>query len=171
MENGIYRKSEWGQAVEYGRHLYGVFPKAGEQMVTGLLSHDGNCFMSYIDDGKHKYPNWIQNYKQTPLSNALEAFIDGEVMAIEKSSVDNREHPELVLESAGMGGWRYEYKRKRNFRRQILKSEVDLETTAIINRYGEVYCPRVDISQVQSKYWEFIEREYEHTHSHHEATA
>lgn len=155
------RMSERDQVIEYGRHLFGVFPWRGEQNVTGVIHFDGGYFESYVGTGNwSQYPNWVREYTETPLGSALEAYVEGREM----------ESDGVVLESAGMSGWRFEYQRKRAFRRAVLTGSVDLGTVAIINRYGEVYCPPDDAESVREQYWEYVDRHYEHRHSHYSVT-
>lgn len=170
--NDKYKLSKWEEAIEYGDHLFGVFSRGGKQKLTGVLHHDGNIFESYVEtDQWGKFPEWVQEYQETPIGNALEAFINGKQMIVEESSVDNFDHPELELQSAGMGNWRFEYEKKRRFRSAILRGEIDLQTTAIINQYGEVFCPQIDAEQIRSKYWDYVDENYEHRQSYQRNTA
>lgn len=170
MTNNI-RDTDWGKAVEYGRHVFGVFPLNEEQIVTGILAHQGEHFTSYVDDGSFKsYANWQQDYKATPLKDVLEAFVEEKEMHTTEMSIGSEYYEQKFIESAGMGGWRFEYERKRAFRRAVLHGDVELETVALFNRYGEVYCPKDEAENVREKYWEFVDENYQHRQSHYEVT-
>jgi hypothetical protein len=165
------RDTAWGKAVEYGRHVFGVFPFDGDQMVTGLLAHDGEYYQSYVDDGSFKsYQNWRQDYTKTPLKDALEAFVEGHEMKTTGVAINREFYPEKSIESAGMDDWRFEYERKRAFKNAVLRGEVDLGVIALFNSYHEIFCPPDEAEGVREKYWEFIGENYEHQQSHYEAT-
>lgn len=165
------KMSDWEQAVEYGNHLFGSFPTETGQCVTGVLHYNGNVFESYVDSGQFKtYTNWIQEYGQTPLSEALEDFVRGEEMNMTECVVNNTHFEEKKLTSAGMGGWRYEFDRKQSFKRSVLRSNTLLDAVVIFNRYGEVYCPIEDAEMIRETYWEYVDENYEHRHSHQAAT-
>lgn len=167
-----WRETPWGQAVEYGRHLFGVFPLEYEQKVTGVLHHDGNVFQSYVGTNCwRKYPNWEQSYKQTPLKDALEAYVNDEEMQTTECmyhcTIFEESEP---LVSAGLTGHRYEYERKRAFRNEILTDRIELGEIAILNRYGDIYCVEGRRDSIQERYWEFVDANYDHRHSYHAAT-
>lgn len=149
--------SEWQEAVEYGRHVFGVFPNDGGQILTGLLHHDGEYFTSYVDSGSwNEYPFWYREYEHTPLRDALEAFVTEDEMQTTEGVFKNQYYEQEPLESAGMSGWQYRYQSKRSFRRSVLRGDVHLDTPAILNRYGDIYCPEDDAENVREAFWETV---------------
>jgi hypothetical protein len=164
------RLTDRDMAIEgYGNTVKGVLP---DGTVTGVMSYDGKLFKHYVETGcwetRHKY--WEQDYEKTPLKDALEQFVAGDEMWTTEGSYRGVHYQKRPMESAGLSGWRYEYERKRAFRKAVLSGEITLPSPAIFNRYGNCYIDQRHIEQVEEAYWGFIEENYRHKHSHHSAT-
>ena len=160
-------KTDWEVAIEYGRHIKGVLP---DGTVTGVLAHEGNYWMSYVEDGSWNGQNWVQDYINTPLGYALPAFVDGNEMMVKNISYNGTLYEMAPMESAGFGGWRYEYRRKRKFMKKLLRGEIKAPAPIVFNRYGEPYIEEGYADELDELYWDFIDREYEHKQSHYEVT-
>lgn len=154
------------RAVEYGEHLFGVFPHEEETTyVTGLLHHEGNYFESYVDSGSwRQYPNWVREYQETPLKDALEAFVEEEEMHTTEGCFDGEYYNEQPMESAGLSGWRYKFERKRGFRQSVLRGNTTLGVVALFNKYGDVYSLPGAADYIEERYWEYVDENYEHRH-------
>lgn len=156
-------------AIEYGRHVLGVLP---DNTVTGIIAHKGQFWKSYIDTGSwSKYPQWERDYDYTPLSSALVQFVGGEEMEINECVYEGTHYKSAPMESAGLSGWRYEYERKRRFRKEVLWGNITLPAPAVFNQYGNCYIEVGHTEEVDDLYWDFVEENYEHRHSHYAATS
>lgn len=163
--------SERELAIEYGTHIKGILPCG---TVTGVLVHEGKIWKSYVETGgwENRHEMWDREYTMTPLRSAFQQFVDGEEMFIEgQVAYNGRSYDEAPIVSAGMGGWRFEYRRKIAFKKAVLRNEISLPAPAIFNRYGACFIEEGYEDDVIEKYWEFVDANYEHRHSHQEVTA
>lgn len=161
-------ESEYMEAIEYGNHLFGAFPNGDGIILTGLVAYQGEYYESYIGTGNWSgYPDWIQEYEETPLKDALEALVTGEEMHTTECVVNNQHYEEQVLESAGLTGWKYEMERKTDFRSAITRGGLNLGVPIVFNSYGDIYAPSGSGEKIRGVYWDWVEDNYEHRHSHH----
>lgn len=169
--NEEYELTDRELAIEYGHHIKGILPCG---TVTGVLTHNGEIWKSYVETGNWggRHEMWDREYTMTPLRNAFQQYINGEEIFIEgQVAYNGRSYDRAKMVSAGMGGWRFEYRRKIAFKKAVLSGEISLPAPAIFNRYGGCYIEEGYEEDVIEKYWEFVDANYENLHSHHEVTA
>lgn len=160
----------WEEAIEYGEHIFGILPCG---TTTAVLAHNGKLWKTYIDSGDDtKWGTFERDYDRTPLRQPLEEFVHegpmGE-MVLDHVAYNGREYQPEEMEVC-FKGWRYEYERKRHFKRRVLKENISLPEPALFNRYGNCYTVSSAVDEVKDLYWNFISSTYEHRHSHHAVT-
>lgn len=164
----VDRLSQRDEAIEYGRHVFGVLP---DGTVTGLLAHKGEYWESYVESGKwSRFQDWEQDYQNTPLGEALESFVEGEEMWTTHTAYNGEEYQRRQLVSGTFSNWRFEYERKRAFQKAVLRGDVRLPTPAIFNRYGDCFIEEGSTDYLEERYWEFVDANYEHRQSHQAVT-
>lgn len=157
--------SPWEEAIEYGSHVFGVLP---DKTVTGLLSYDGRFWKSYIHSWE-KYFQWEQQYDETPLADALEAFVEDREMWIAQCSYNGEEYAMAPMEGGALSSWRFEHRRKLGFKRAVLRGDYSLPAPAIFNRHGDCFIEAGNNQRVVDLYWEYVDENWEHRHDHHTA--
>lgn len=124
---------EYISVAEYGQWLYGYLPTGD---ITAIIHFRNSFIDSYID--KHV------PHDETSLGDALEAYINDDELRIPEGSYWNPEkgteieHDEGELVSALVGIPVQLKDFKTDFREQIIKGNIHLDTPAIMNRFGDI---------------------------------